>query len=110
MSDTDDVIRRFRQRNAEHLSKVIEAVASNKVVAPIFKTTKHKVTIDGKPRPVLKFGKRLYAGHTLGPLNPSGAGGTVWSGTSLDALKFNINFTEKSHGRRHSAPQDNTEE
>lgn len=41
--------------------------------------------------------KRLYVGECLRTVNPSGAGGRVWSAKDLDALKHNVEF--KYHER-----------
>lgn len=61
-----------------------------------FKDTGRKIEIlfFGKPAkvPVLKAGRRFFAGETLTMLNPFGYGGTVWSARTLDRLAYNANF------------------
>lgn len=57
------------------------------------------ISIGGKDRPVLRLGKRLFAGEQLSIVNPAGYGGRVWSGMDLDHLKFNAAFARgKQHG------------
>lgn len=45
-----------------------------------------------KPRdlPVLKLGKRLFAGQHLSMLNPHGYGGSVWSAMDIEQLQHNV--------------------
>lgn len=73
-------------------------------VGPVtqFSQTRHQVLLaSGIKRPVLKLGKRLFAGTHLSMLNPYGYGGPVWSAKTLDGLQFNIYFGEKNDGRGH---------
>lgn len=60
-----------------------------------FADTHMQVRVQGKPRPVLRCGARLYAGEDLSMLNPSGAPGRVWSALDIDALQYNIDFMER---------------
>jgi hypothetical protein len=57
-----------------------------------FEDTKQTVKIAGEERPVLKLGKRLFAGTTLSLVNPHGFGGDVWSAMDMDTLKYNANL------------------
>jgi hypothetical protein len=64
-----------------------------------FAGTRMTVSIGERVRPVLRLGKRLYAGEFLSMLNPHGYGGNVWSGRTLDQLKHNINQSRSAWGK-----------
>lgn len=108
MAKVDDIVKRFEERNAKALEKNVgESIRHEE--QEHFADTKQVVKIGGKERPVMRLGERIYAGHTLGPLNPSGAGGSVWSARSnlVQDLQDNIIFTETYRAnRKRNRPED----
>ncbi len=76
--------------------------SSQTKASEIFEETGLTVKVDGRFRPVLRLGKRLFAGEHLSMLNPHGFGGHVWSGKDIDELQFNINEARRRWGKSYS--------
>lgn len=47
---------------------------------------------------VYRLGKLLLAGELLGPLNPHGYGGRVWSASTVEKLYAAVNFETRPRG------------
>lgn len=106
----DGIIARFQERNKGETADGIKAQMKAKV---LFEDTGRTVRFGKHDRPVLKLGRvrpRYFVGEMLTMINPSGAGGRVWSARTLQDLEYNVYFHRSYRngrdGDRHQDPED----
>lgn len=102
----DGIIARFQERNKGMTADNIKAQI-------LFEDTGQTMRFGKHNRPVFKLGRvrpRYFVGEMLTVLNPSGAGGRVWSAKNLQDLEYNVHFHRSYRNARdrngHQDPQD----